>query len=94
MDKILKQQATQASIDCLGRVSPAFEEGYIKGAMAEREVYGKLLLEIAVDEQRATIEQACEWLEDHAIDYVGKDGITRWRDVFKDFKSAMTAHLQ
>lgn len=35
------------------------------------------------------IDKACEWLEDNAINYVGKDGITAWRSVFADFRKTM-----
>lgn len=35
------------------------------------------------------IDKACEWLEDNAINYVGKDGIMAWRSVFADFRKAM-----
>lgn len=40
-------------------------------------------------EKQALIDKACEWLEDNAINYVGKDGRTAWRSVFADFRKAM-----
>jgi hypothetical protein len=45
--------------------------------------------EDAKAEKEALINKACEWLEDNAINYVGKDGITAWRSVFADFRKAM-----
>lgn len=39
--------------------------------------------------KQALIDKACEWLEDNAINYVGKDGVTAWRSVFADFRKAM-----
>jgi hypothetical protein len=45
--------------------------------------------EDAKAEKQALIDKACEWLEDNAINYVGKDGITAWRSVFADFRKAM-----
>lgn len=50
------------------------EDGYIKGATEQKQI---------------DIDKACEWLEDNAINYVGKDGITDWRSVFSDFRDAM-----
>lgn len=45
-------------------------------------------------EKEALINKACEWLEDNAINYVGKDGITAWRSVFADFRKAMKGDLE
>lgn len=39
--------------------------------------------------QEQMIDKACDWLEENAINYVGKDGITDWRSVFADFRKHM-----
>lgn len=38
MDKQLEERARQASIETLERLSPAFEEGYIKGATEQQAI--------------------------------------------------------
>lgn len=50
MDKQLEERARQASIETLERLSPAFEEGYIKGATEQQEI---------------VIDKACEWIENY-----------------------------
>lgn len=45
--------------------------------------------EWAEEQKQQLIDKACEWLEDNAINYVGKDGITAWRSVYADFRKAM-----
>ena len=35
------------------------------------------------------IEKACDWLESNAINYVGKDGIMNFRELYFDFIKAI-----
>lgn len=64
-------------------------EGYIRGATEQMKLDSKKMCEMIDSSQNATVDDACEWLEDNAINYVGKDGITNWRSVFADFRKHM-----
>lgn len=35
------------------------------------------------------VEKAYDWLTSNAIRYVGNDGVTRWRELYRDFNLAM-----
>lgn len=48
--KTIEERARQASYDELDRLSPAFEEGYIRGA---------------TEQQAIDIDKACEWIKNH-----------------------------
>lgn len=58
--KTIDERAREASYANLDRLSPAFEEGYIKGATEQQAIDNEQLCEMVLDNQEALIDKACE----------------------------------
>lgn len=66
--KTIEERARQASYDELDRLSPAFEEGYIKGATEQQAIDNEQLCKMVLDNQNAIIDKTCKFIYSEVVE--------------------------